>query len=135
MLSQSGCQVLVVTEHGYGKRTPIEYYPTQSRGGGGVMTAHTTRKTGLIATARIITEDDNDLMIISAGGVVIRTDVNQVRIAGRATQGVQLMHLGEGDTVVAVATTNGKKLEEPDDNGTNEDTGERVKEQGEDEGM
>lgn len=137
MLQQSGCQVLVVTEHGYGKRTPIEYYTTHSRGGGGVMTAHTTEKTGLIATARIITENDNDLMIISAAGVVIRTDVNQIRIAGRATQGVQLMHLGEGDTVVAVATTNGKKLEEPDDDGndTNEDTGERVEEQVEDEGM
>ncbi len=134
MLQQSGCQVLVVTEHGYGKRTPVEYYSTQSRGGGGVMTAHTTEKTGPIATARIITENDNDLMIISAGGVVIRTDVNQIRIAGRATQGVQLMHLGGGDTVVAVATTNGKKLEEPDDNdnGTNEDAGERVEEQGED---
>jgi len=137
MLQQSGCQVLVVTEHGYGKRTPVEHYPTHSRGGSGVMTAHTTEKTGLIATARIITENDNDLMIISAGGVVIRTDVNQIRIAGRATQGVQLMHLGEGDTVVAVATTNGKKLEEPDDDGndTNEDTGERVEEQVEDEGM
>src|SRR5712692_8711510 len=137
MLQQSGCQVLVVTEHGYGKRTPVEYYPTRSRGGGGVMTAHTTEKTGLIATARIITENDNDLMIISAGGVVIRTDVNKIRIAGRATQGVQLMHLGEGDTVVAVATTNGKKLDEPDinGNGTNEDTGEKVEEQGEDEEM
>jgi DNA gyrase subunit A len=137
ILQQSGCQVLVVTQYGYGKRTPIEDYPIHSRGGGGVMTAHTSRKTGFIATARIITEQDNDLMIISAGGVVIRTDVNQVRIAGRATQGVQLMHLGEGDTVVAVATTNGKKLEEPDDNGndTNEDTGERVEEQGEDVGM
>ncbi len=137
MLQQSGCQVLVVTEHGYGKRTPVEYYPTRSRGGGGVMTAHTTEKTGPIATARIITENDNDLMIISAGGVVIRTDVNKIRIAGRATQGVQLMHLGEGDTVVAVATTNGKKLDEPDinGNGTNEDTGEKVEEQGEDEEM
>jgi len=137
MLQQSGCQVLVVTEHGYGKRTPVEHYPTHSRGGSGVMTAHTTEKTGLIATARIITENDNDLMIISAGGVVIRTDVNQIRIAGRATQGVQLMHLGEGDTVVAVATTNGKKLEEPDDDGndTNEDTGERVEEQVEDNEM
>lgn len=137
MSQQSGCQVLVVTEYGYGKRTPIEYYSTQSRGGGGVFTAHITEKTGPIATARIITDKDNDLMIISAGGVVIRTDVNKIRIAGRATQGVQLMHLGEGDTVVAVATTNGKKLEEPDinGNGTNEDTGEKGEEQGEDEEM
>src|SRR6266478_3150278 len=121
--------LLVVTEYGYGKRTPIEEYPTQSRGGGGVITAHVTEKTGLIASARIITEKDNDLMIISAGGVVIRTDVNQIRIAGRPTQGVQLMHLSGGDTVVAVATTNGTKLEEA--NGVSEDTGEKDAENGE----
>ena len=121
--------LLVVTEYGYGKRTPIEEYPTQSRGGGGVITAHVTDKTGLIASARIITEKDNDLMIISAGGVVIRMDVNKIRIAGRPTQGVQLMHLSGGDTVVAVATTNGTKLEEA--NGVSEDTGEKDAENGE----
>ena len=68
-------------------------------------------------------------MIISAGGVVIRTDVNQIRIAGRPTQGVQLMHLSGGDSVVAVATTNGTKLEEA--NGVSEDTGEKDAENGE----
>jgi DNA gyrase subunit A len=118
-LTPLGSQLLVVTENGYGKRTPIEDYPTHSRGGGGVITSKVTDKTGAVATARVITEKDNDLMIISAGGVVIRTDVSTIHVAGRATQGVRLMNLGDGDKVVAVATTNGKKLEESDGNGEN----------------
>ncbi len=105
-------ELLVVNENGYGKRTPVDEYPSQSRGGSGVITSKVTEKTGLVATARVITEKDNDLMIISAGGVVIRTDVSTIHVAGRATQGVRLMNLGEGDCVVAVATTNGKKLDE-----------------------
>ena len=118
-LTPLGSQLLVVTENGYGKRTPIKDYPTHTRGGGGVITSKVTEKTGAVATARVITEKDNDLMIISAGGVVIRTDVSTIHVAGRATQGVRLMNLGEGDKVVAVATTNGKKLEESEGNGEN----------------
>jgi DNA gyrase subunit A len=60
-------------------------------------------------------------MIISASGVVIRQDVNSIKRAGRATQGVTLMNLGDGDTVVAVATTNGKRLEAPENNEVEED--------------
>ncbi|MGZ3615912.1 MAG: DNA gyrase subunit A [Ktedonobacteraceae bacterium] len=105
-------QLLVVNENGYGKRTPVEEYPSQSRGGSGVITSKVTTKTGPVATARVITEKDNDLMIISAGGVVIRTDVSTIHVAGRATQGVRVMNLGEGDAVVAVATTNGKKMDD-----------------------
>jgi DNA gyrase subunit A len=112
-------QLLVVNENGYGKRTPVDEYPSQSRGGGGVITSKVTKKTGPVATARVITEKDNDLMIISAGGVVIRTDVSTIHVAGRATQGVRLMNLGEGDCVVAVATTNGKKMDEQ--NGSEEE--------------
>ena len=119
-LAPQESELLVVTEHGYGKRTPIEDYPLHSRGGGGVITASITEKNGPIAAARVITEKDSDLMIITAGGMVIRTDVSKLHIRGRATQGVQLMHLAGGDTVVAVATTNGKKLEEPDDIGNDE---------------
>ena len=111
-LAPKGGELLVVNENGYGKRTSIEEYPTQSRGGGGVITSKVTEKTGLVATARVIAEKDNDLMIISAGGVVIRTDVSTIHVAGRATQGVRLMNLGEGDSVVAVATTNGKTMDE-----------------------
>ncbi len=114
-LAPQDSELLVVTEHGFGKRTPIDEYPRHSRGGSGVITAKITEKTGRIAGARVITEQDNDLMIISASGVVIRQDVNSVKRAGRATQGVTLMNLGDGDTVVAVATTNGKKLEPHDD--------------------
>lgn len=116
-IAVEGGELLVVTEHGYGKRTPLEEYPTHGRGGGGVITANVTEKTGRIATARIITERDNDLMIISASGVVLRTDVNSIRRAGRATQGVSVMNPSGGDTVVAVATTNGKKPASQEDNG------------------
>ncbi len=119
-LTPKDSELLIVTENGFGKRTPIEEYPRHSRGGGGVITSKVTEKTGLVATARIITEKDNDLMIISSGGVVIRTDVNTIRRAGRDTQGVSVMNLGGGDKVVAVATTNGKKLEEQNGNGYEE---------------
>src|SRR5216684_897411 len=74
------------------------------------LPSKTTPRT--VATARVITEKDNDLMIISAAGVVIRTDVSAIHVAGRATQGVRLMNLGDGDKVVAVATTNGKTMDE-----------------------
>jgi DNA gyrase subunit A len=97
-------ELLVVTQKGYGKRTPVGEYPTQGRGGGGVITARLTDKTGSIAGARILTEDDHDLMIISAAGTVIRTDWRSIAQCGRPTQGVRLMHLGSGDRVVAIAT-------------------------------
>ncbi len=109
-------EVLVVTEHGYGKCTPIDDYPRHGRGGGGVLTLKITEKTGNVATARAINPQDNDLVIISSGGVVIRMDTNSIIRGGRNTQGRRMMNLGEGDTVVAVATTNGKKTDEPDGN-------------------
>lgn len=108
-------ELLIVTEKGFGKRTPLEEYPRHHRGGTGITTSKINEKTGLIATARVVTERDNDLMIISASGVVIRTDMSTVRIAGRVTQGVTLMGLNDGDTVVAIATTNGKKPDASDD--------------------
>jgi DNA gyrase subunit A len=119
-LAGKDSELLIVTEQGYGKRTPIDDYPQQSRGGSGVITAKVTEKTGHVAAARLITEQDNDLMIISASGVVIRQNVNNIRQLGRATQGVILMNLAEGDTVVAVATTNGKKTDMANDNGGDE---------------
>ncbi|HEX8995321.1 MAG TPA: DNA gyrase subunit A [Ktedonobacterales bacterium] len=97
-------ELLVVTFNGYGKRTPLNEYPVQGRGGGGVITARLTDKTGSLAAARILTEDDLDLMIISAEGTVIRTDWHTVAQTSRPTQGVRLMNLGAGDRVVAAAT-------------------------------
>lgn len=108
-LAPEDAKLLVVSEYGYGKRTPISEYPRHSRGGGGVMAMRVTEKSGNVAAARVISERDSDLMIISASGVVIRTDVNLVKTSSRVTQGVHLMNLNDGDTVVAVATTNGKK--------------------------
>ena len=102
-----GAELLVVTTRGYGKRTPVGEYPTQGRGGGGVITARLTDKTGLVAAARILTEDDQDLMIISAGGVVIRTNWHTVAQSGRPTQGVRLMSMAERDHVVSSATMYG----------------------------
>jgi DNA gyrase subunit A len=97
-------EVLVVTTRGYGKRTPIAEYPTQGRGGGGVITARLTDKTGAVAGARILTEEDRDLMIISAEGTVIRTDWKSVAQCGRPTQGVRLMNIANRDRVVSATT-------------------------------
>ena len=114
-LTPENSELLVVTEYGYGKCTPIDDYPRHSRGGSGVITLKVTEKNGRVTAARIITDKDSDLMIISAAGVVIRMDTANIIRGGRATQGRLMMNLGEGDTVVAVATTNGKKSDEQDD--------------------
>ncbi len=108
-------ELLVVSVHGYGKRTPLVEYPTQGRGGGGVRTMRITEKTGPIAAARVISNDDNDLMIISSGGTAIRLGVQHIAQASRATQGVRLMSINNGDGVVAIATTNGKHGDEEDE--------------------
>jgi DNA gyrase subunit A len=118
-------EVLVVTTRGYGKRTPIAEYPTHNRGGGGVITARLTDKTGRVAAARILTEGDRDLMLISEKGTVIRTDWKSVAQCGRATQGVRLMNMNGSDRVVAATTmlgdddeeTQGVLLAESDDEG------------------
>jgi len=106
-LARPHADLLVVTTNGYGKRTPIDEYPVQGRGGSGVRTIRLTDKTGLVSAARVVSEEDDDLMLISAGGTVIRQEISTVARSGRATQGVRLMHMHPGDTVVAVATTNG----------------------------
>ena len=97
-------ELLVVTTNGYGKRTPVDEYPTHGRGGGGIITARLTDKTGVLAAARILTEEDRDLMIISAEGTVIRTDWHTVAQSGRPTQGVRLMNMSPKDRVVSIAT-------------------------------
>jgi DNA gyrase subunit A len=110
LIAQGGTgELLVVTENGYGKRTPVDEYPRHNRGGSGVLTARLSEKTGQIAAARLLTEHDSDLMIVSAAGVVIRMDISVIRVLGRTTQGTLVQNLAEGDTVVSVSTTNGKK--------------------------
>lgn len=111
-LTPTDSELLVVTELGYGKCTPIDDYPRHNRGGGGVITAKINEKTGRVTASRIITPKDSDLMIISAGGVVIRMDTSNIIRAGRVAQGRRMMNLAEGDRVVSISTTNGKKDEE-----------------------
>jgi DNA gyrase subunit A len=94
--------LLVATDGGYAKRTPIEDYPVQGRGGKGVLTIQYDRKRGRLVGALIVEEDDELFAITSTGGV-IRTAARQVRKAGRQTKGVRLMNLGEGTTLLAVA--------------------------------
>ena len=94
--------LLVATAGGYAKRTAIEEYPVQGRGGKGVLTVQFDKRRGSLVGALIV-DDDTELYAITSGGGVIRTAARQVRKAGRQTKGVRLMNLGEGDTLVAVA--------------------------------
>ncbi|QNI04879.1 DNA gyrase subunit A [Mycobacterium kubicae] len=94
--------LLVATSGGYAKRTAIEEYPVQGRGGKGVLTVMFDRRRGKLVGALIV-DDDSELYAITSGGGVIRTAARQVRKAGRQTKGVRLMNLGEGDTLLAIA--------------------------------
>ncbi|MFA7211591.1 MAG: DNA gyrase subunit A [Bacteroidales bacterium] len=93
--------VLVVSENGYGKRSLIEDYRITARGGKGVKTLNVTDKTGKLIAIKAVT-DENDLMIITRSGITIRVAVSDIRLAGRATQGVRLINLREGDAIAAV---------------------------------
>lgn len=93
--------VLVLSENGYGKRTDLEEYRVTNRGGKGVKTINVTEKTGALISIQAVT-DDNDLMIINRSGLTIRTAVSQIRLAGRATQGVRIINLREGDAIASV---------------------------------
>ncbi len=93
--------VLVLSENGYGKRTDLDEYRITNRGGKGVKTINVTEKTGKLISIQAVT-DDNDLMIINRSGLTIRTAVSQIRVAGRATQGVRIINLREGDAIASV---------------------------------
>ena len=93
--------VLVLSENGYGKRTDLDEYRITNRGGKGVKTINVTDKTGKLISIQAVT-DDNDLMIINRSGLTIRTSVDQIRVAGRATQGVRVINLREGDSIASV---------------------------------
>jgi DNA gyrase subunit A len=94
--------VLVVSEKGYGKRTSIEDYRETNRGGKGVTTLNITEKTGKLIAIESVT-NDNDLMIINKSGVAIRTGLDEIRVMGRATQGVRLINLKNNDAIAAIA--------------------------------
>lgn len=101
-----GSELFVITERGYGKRTSVEDYPIHHRGGQGVFTITMTAKKGLLAAMKIVEEND-ELMIITEEGVVVRTPVEGVSQLGRSTQGVHIMNVADKDKVTAVAVTEG----------------------------
>jgi len=102
VVARPGSSLLTVCENGYGKRTDLKDYRRQKRGGIGLINIKTTQRNGKVVALKAVTDDD-DLMLISAKGIIIRTGLEQVRDIGRNTQGVRLIRLDEGDKLVAVA--------------------------------
>jgi DNA gyrase subunit A len=101
---RNNAHLLVVSSGGYGKLTPLAEYPSQSRGGQGVYTMAVTDKTGPLVGMRVVVDpEEEQLIVISEGGQVIRTPIENIRVAGRQTQGVIIMRLEEGDTVATIA--------------------------------
>ncbi|HWS01277.1 MAG TPA: DNA gyrase C-terminal beta-propeller domain-containing protein, partial [Prolixibacteraceae bacterium] len=103
--------ILVVSEHGYGKRSKIEDYRVTNRGGKGVKTINVTEKTGALVSIKNVTDGD-DLMIITEAGVTIRLSVSAIRMTGRAAQGVKLINLREDDSIASVARVEITEIEE-----------------------
>ena len=112
---ESQQDVLVLSENGYGKRTDLDEYRITNRGGMGVKTINVTDKTGKLISIQAVT-DDNDLMIINRSGLTIRTSADQIRVAGRATQGVRVINLREGDSIASVTAV--PKTEEAEEIGS-----------------
>ncbi|MFD2370631.1 DNA gyrase subunit A [Brevibacillus sp. GCM10020057] len=97
-----GAEVLIVTANGYGKRTPIDEYRIQSRGGKGIKTHNVTERSGHVVGLKVV-EPEEDLMIITTSGIIIRTEMKGISVMGRYTQGVKLIRLGENEQVGSVA--------------------------------
>jgi len=93
--------LLVLTQNGYGKRTKIEQYRLQRRGGSGIKAARLTDKTGQIVYSRIVGSEDKDLIVISKKGQVIRSTLSSISVIGRASSGVKVMKLTRGDRVAS----------------------------------
>jgi DNA gyrase subunit A len=105
--------VLTVTENGYGKRTPLSEYPRRGRGTQGVIAIETSVRNGPVVAARLVTDRD-EIILITTGGVLIRTRVHEIREMSRNTQGVTLIQLDEGEKLAGLE----KLLESEDENGS-----------------
>ena len=102
-LEKTKPEILIVSSNGYGKRTPLDNYKIQHRGGIGTKAAKVTEKTGALVAIRMLTPDKEDLIVTSQRGNVIRTAVKSISRLGRVTQGVKIMRLDKGDKVVSIA--------------------------------
>jgi DNA gyrase subunit A len=128
-LRRSGTTILVATEKGFGKRSDTSEYRVSHRGGKGIITVKTTDKAGKMVSIREVRESD-DIVVVTSGGIVIRQHAAEVRLAGRNTQGVRLIKLGEKDTVSDVASVMAEDQEPEGGNGTGikGDTGQKTAE-------
>ena len=126
---KSDSDLFVITEKGYGKRTAVSEYPEHHRGGQGVFTITMTEKKGLLAAMKIVDRDD-EIMIVSEEGVIVRTPVSGISELGRSTQGVRVMNVADKDrvTAVAIASSGKKKREKSANDGVNENQGELFEE-------
>jgi len=133
-VNETSATILVVSENGYGKRTELEDYRITNRGGKGVKTINVTEKTGDLIAIKDVTDQD-DLMIINKSSIVIRIAVSQLRVMGRATQGVKLINLKKNDQIASVAKVEHEEdidveenpqideIESTDETGTSDETG------------
>ena len=106
-----GQNILIITEKGYGKMSPLEEYRLSKRGGKGVKTVNITDKNGELVSIKAV-EGNEDLMIITNEGIIIRLPMEQVKSAGRATQGVRLIKVGEGASVSSITVVDKESEEE-----------------------
>ncbi|HLC88855.1 MAG TPA: DNA gyrase subunit A [Candidatus Nanoarchaeia archaeon] len=120
LVAEEDKSILTLTEKGYGKRTPVAEYRLCNRGGKGVTNIKITEKNGPVQSIKLVDGEDEELMLISKSGIGIRIPISTISVIGRATQGVRVMRLNEGDTLAASAkiiVENGKDLGEPKNDG------------------
>jgi DNA gyrase subunit A len=121
IVSSEEAQLLVVSEKGFGKRSSIEDYRITHRGGKGVRTMNVTDKTGALIAMKVVEDDSDDLMIITKNGITIRMAITDIREAGRATQGVRLIRISDGDEIAAVTKVAEAEEEEIETDGEMDD--------------
>ena len=127
-LVEPGQELLVVTQKGYGKRTKVEEYKTQVRGGKGLLTYDKAKfkKTGELVGAMVV-DDDDDIMLINSDGIIIRMQANEVSRLGRATQGVKIMSVAGDANIIALAkVAREDDMENEEDKGTDKDEGQQL---------
>jgi len=113
-IPDSNACLLAITENGFGKRTELEEYRVQTRGGKGVLTYKVTPKTGTVVGIKVVNEND-DIILISSDGIIIRLEVKGISVLGRNTQGVTLMRMDDGVTVVSIAKVNDDNVSEEEE--------------------
>lgn len=111
---EENSQVLVITAKGYGKRTPCSEYREQARNGKGIRAMMVTDKTGPLA-AQLLVQPEEDILLITGDGTIIRARVSDIRLSGRNTQGVRIMRIAEGSEVVAVARSEAEEDDLPEE--------------------